>query len=127
MKPILRSLLAAVAVLGLAAILAWGFIQRQDRTARSNATKNLESSRQNRLALRLVAVDAAKKDYQVSLEAERIAFEQEKRESDFEEIAILSHEVRLLRIELEYKTALAAIDKRYPPPDATSLERPPAP
>lgn len=127
MKPLLRSLFAPVAVIALAGVLAWWFIQREDRHAASGAARNQAAAKENILTLRIAAIDAAEKIYQVMLETERLAFEREKREAEFAELAELSHEVRMLRIDLEHKTSLAAIDKKYPPAHPLPPDRPPAP
>jgi hypothetical protein len=127
MKPLLRPLLAPVAVVALAGVLAWLFIQREDRQAGLSAAKDQVAAKENILALRIAAIDEAQKIYQVMLETERIAFEREKQEAEFAELAELSHEVRLLRIDLEHKTTLAAIDKKYPPAHPLPPDRPPAP
>ena len=120
MNSLLRSIFTPVAVLASAAVLAWLFIrheQRQQVTDRVAVKADL-------LALRIAAVDAAKKAHQVMLETERIAYERAKQEEAIAELADLGHEVRLLRIEIDFKSVLAGIDKRYPPPNPPPVEVP---
>ncbi|MEO7412023.1 MAG: hypothetical protein ABIZ81_01585 [Opitutaceae bacterium] len=127
MKPIIRSILTPFAVAAAAGLVAWLVIQYQEKKSRESAGGPVVVEG-DVLALRREAIDAAKKAYKVTLEAERIAYEKEKRESDLAELAELSHEVRILRIDLEHNTALAAIDKKYPPPRSVSdPEKPPVP
>lgn len=128
MKTWLRSILTPIALLALAALLAWLLIEREQRVAQQRNASDPSAVGVNIYALRIGAVDAAKKAYQVMLETERLAYEREKNEADIPELADLSHEVRLLTIELEHKKTLAGIDKRYPPPKPTlDLPAPPAP
>lgn len=127
MKPLLRLLIAPVAVIALAALLAWGWFQWEGYRLRANAARQRAAAKSDVLALRIAAIDAAQKVYQVMLETERLAFEREKQEADFAELAELSHEVRMLRIDLEHKTTLAGIDKKYPPARPPPPDRPPAP
>jgi hypothetical protein len=126
MKTLLRSILLPMAVLAVAGLLAWTFIRWEDRRARSSVVKDNAVAKEDILTLRIAAIDSAQRIYQVSLETERIAYEREKQEAEFAELAELSHEVRLLRIDLEHKTTLAAIDKKFPPAHPL-VERPPAP
>ena len=58
------------------------------------------------------------------LETERLAYERAKQEEAIAELAELGHEVRLLRIDLDFKSVLAGIDKRYPPPHPPPAEAP---
>lgn len=127
MKLLLRLVIAPAAVVALAAALAWCWFRWEDRRVASDAARNRRAMKTDVLGLRLAAIDATQKVYQVMLETERQAFEREKQEAEFAELAELSHEVRLLRIDLEHKTALAAIDKKYPPARPPPPDRPPAP
>jgi hypothetical protein len=127
MKPVVRLILAPLVV----AAAAWGgsrlFIGHEEQSAARAVVNELPQSKESILALRIAAVDAAKKAYQVSLEEERMTFEREKKEADFPELVEMSHTVRTLRIDLEYQTALAAIDKKYPPPNPLPSESPDQP
>ena len=116
MKPIIRSILTPIAIAASAWALGSLFIRQQEKKSTQENASESVAFKDNILAMRTEAIDAAKKAYKVMLEAERIAYVQEKKESDFAELAELSHEVRMLRIDLEHRTALSAIDKKYPPP-----------
>ena len=124
MKPVLRFFIPLVVIL-----TAWGLAQlyfsREENKASRPVVSEQPPTKDKILALRIAAVDAAKRAHQVSLETERVTYEQEKKAAEFPEIAELSHTVRTLRIDLEYQTTLAGIDKQYPPPNPPAAESPP--
>jgi hypothetical protein len=115
MKPLFRLFLAPVVVLALAWAVSRWYIHREESpgSARSARLPTADDI----LARRVAAIESAKNRYQILLAEEKEAYALEKKEAQFPELAELSHEVRLMRINLEHQTALATIDEKYPPPN----------
>lgn len=115
MNSTVRSLLMFVGVGALAVAVALFVIRREAKREAMESSAPTMISTEQRARLRQTAVAAAAKALALQLAEEKTLYETEKREDDLRELAELSHEMRLLRIDLQHRAALVEIDKKYPP------------